>query len=117
MEKFHREQGGTERPLTLTLSPSEEERRNLSEVAVVMISKGEPKENRAKVKEHRLTFPVVLQQQWEISRRYAMFATPIAYLINEQGVISSDVAIGVDPILALLKSTTLQTHELEPAMH
>src|SRR5439155_7426457 len=101
LEKFHREQGGTERPLTLTLSPSEEERRNLSEVAVVMISKGEPKENRAKVKEHRLTFPVVLQQQWEISRRYAMFATPIAYLINEQGVIISDVAVGVQAIVRL----------------
>jgi hypothetical protein len=32
-----------------------------------MISKGEPKENRAKVKEHGLTFPIVFQQQWEIS--------------------------------------------------
>ena len=31
------------------------------ELEVVMISKGEPKENRAKVKEHGLTFPVVLQ--------------------------------------------------------
>jgi hypothetical protein len=35
---------------------------------VVMISRGEPEDNRAKVKEHRLTFPAVLQQQWEISR-------------------------------------------------
>ncbi len=102
LEKFHREQGGTERPLTLTLSPSEGARGNLSEVAVVMISKGEPKENRAKVKEHGLTFPVLLQQQWEISRRYAMFATPIAYLIDEAGLITSEVAVGVEPILALL---------------
>ena len=67
-----------------------------------MISKGEPKENRAKVKEHGLTFPIVLQQQWEISRRYAMFATPIAYLLDEQGVIAKDVAVGVEPILELL---------------
>jgi len=52
-----------------------------------MISKDEPGENRAKVKEHGLTFPVVLQQQWEISRRYAMFATPVACLINEAGAI------------------------------
>jgi len=27
-----------------------------------------------------------LQQQWEISRRYAMFAAPIAYLIDEAGL-------------------------------
>ena len=67
-----------------------------------MISKGEPKENRTKVKEHGLTFPIVLQQQWEISRRYAMFATPIAYLIDEQGFIVQGVAVGADPILELI---------------
>ena len=65
-------------------------------------SKGEPKENRCKVKEHGLTFPVLLQQQWEISRRYAMFATPIAYLIDEAGVIVKDVAVGGDAIGGLL---------------
>ena len=70
-----------------------------------MVSKGEPKENRAKVKEHGLTFPIVLQQQWEISRRYAMFATPIAYLIDETGKIEKDVAVGTEPILALLDET------------
>jgi peroxiredoxin len=68
---------------------------------VVMISKGEPKENRAKVKEHGLTFPILLQQQWEISRRYATFATPTAYLIDERGVIARDVAVGTDAIQAL----------------
>ena len=73
-----------------------------SELEVVMISKGEPRENRIKVKEHGLTFPVVLQQQWEISRQYAMFATPVAYLINEAGVIMQDVAVGRDAILDLL---------------
>jgi len=67
-----------------------------------MISKGEPKENRAKAKEHGLTFPIVLQQQWEISRRYAMFATPIAYMVDPAGVISNDVAVGVESIRTLL---------------
>ena len=57
---------------------------------MVVINKGEPRENRAKFKEHGLTFPVVLQQQWEISRRYAMFATPVAYLIGERGVVAVD---------------------------
>ena len=67
-----------------------------------MISKGEQKENRVKAKEHGLTFPIVLQQQSEISRRYAMFATPIAYLIDPAGVISHDVAVGVDSIQTLM---------------
>jgi len=81
LEKFHREHADLE---------------------VVMISRGEAKENRAKVKEYGLTFPVVLQQQWEISRRYAMFATPIAYLLNEAGIIVNDIAVGSDSILGLL---------------
>ena len=45
---------------------------------------------------------MVLQPHWEISRRYAMFATPIAYLIDEVGVIAGDVAVGEDAILNLL---------------
>jgi hypothetical protein len=44
---------------------------------------------------------VVLQQRWEISRDYGMFATPIAYLIDEQGVIAANVAVGTDAILVL----------------
>src|SRR5262245_14550477 len=47
-------------------------------------------------------FRILIQQQWEISRRYAMFATPIAYLIDEQGVIARDVVVGADAILELL---------------
>ena len=31
-----------------------------------------------------------------------MFATPIAYLIDPQGTISHNVAVGVEPILALM---------------
>src|SRR5947208_3307822 len=57
----------------------EEFHREQAEISVVMISRGEPKENRAKLKENGLTFPVLLQQQWEISRLFAMFATPMAY--------------------------------------
>jgi peroxiredoxin len=86
-----------------TLAPEFEKfHREHPELEVIMISKGELKENRAKVKEHGLTFPIVVQQQWEISRRYAMFATPIAYLIDEAGVIVHDVAVGLDAILGLL---------------
>jgi hypothetical protein len=81
LEKFHREQ---------------------PDLKLIMISKGEPQENRAKVKEHGLTFPIVLQQRWEVSRRYAMFATPIAYLVDQAGVISHDVAVGVESIQTLM---------------
>jgi peroxiredoxin len=76
--------------------------RGYPQVQVLMVSRRDEAANRAKVAEQGLTFPVVLQRQWEISREYGMFATPIGYLIDEQGVIAADVAVGVEPILALL---------------
>ncbi|HTL55014.1 MAG TPA: sulfotransferase domain-containing protein [Candidatus Limnocylindrales bacterium] len=69
---------------------------------LVMISRGEPAENRDKVKEHGLTFPVLLQRHWEVSRDYATFVTPVAYLIDTDGIIRADVAVGVDAIESLL---------------
>jgi AhpC/TSA family len=72
------------------------------------VSRGDVEANRAKAAEHGLTFPIVLQKQWEISRQYAMFASPIAYLIDEEGVIAADVAVGAEAILALLSSAAAE---------
>jgi peroxiredoxin len=69
--------------------------------SVLVISRGDVDENRAKADSLGLSYPIVLQQKWEVSLKYAMFATPIGYLINEQGVLASDVAVGIEPILAL----------------
>ena len=78
-----------------------------SEVDVVMVSRGDPATNASKIAELRVTFPVVLQRQWEISKQYGMFATPIAFLVDEQGTIAAPVAAGAQRILALIpeKST------------
>jgi peroxiredoxin len=75
--------------------------RRLPDLQILIVSRGDPDANRAKVAEHGLTFPVVLQRRWEISREYGMFATPIGYLLDEEGVIKADVAVGTDAILAL----------------
>lgn len=80
----------------------EQQYRASREVQVLMISRGEEAANRAKAAQHGLTFPVVLQRQWEISREYAKFATPVAYLVDEAGRIAKEAAVGVEPILALL---------------
>jgi peroxiredoxin len=74
---------------------------NLSGLQILMVSRDDLETNQVKISEHGLTFPIVLQRRWEISREYAMFATPVAYLIDEQGIIAADVAIGPDAILAL----------------
>ncbi len=86
-----------------TLAPKLEQIHQNSEAPqVLMISRGTPEANRAKADEFELTFPIALQRHWEISRAYGMFATPIAYLIDERGVISADVAVGNDAILHLV---------------
>jgi peroxiredoxin len=72
-----------------------------SELQVLVVSRRDVEANRAKAATLGLTFPIVLQKQWEVSLKYAMFATPIGYLIDEQGFLASDVAVGVEPILAL----------------
>lgn len=72
-----------------------------SDLKVLMISRKEAERNLAKATRLGLTFPIVVQKQWEISLQYAMFATPIGYLIDEQGILLRDVAVGVAPILAL----------------
>ena len=78
------------------------------ELNVVVISRGEVEENRDKASELGLTFPIVLQKKWEVSLKYAMFATPIGYLIDEQGILASDVAAGIEPILALAEDVGVQ---------
>jgi peroxiredoxin len=84
LEQFHRGPGG---------------------VQVLMISRGDPEANRRKAAELGVAFPVALQRHWEISLLYAKFATPIAYLIDEQGVLATDVVVGVEPIRELLAAT------------
>jgi peroxiredoxin len=85
------------------LAPQLEQHHRLrKDILILMVSRREPEANRDKAAKLGLTFPIVLQEQWEISKLYGMFATPIGYLINEEGILASDVAVGVEPILALL---------------
>jgi peroxiredoxin len=83
------------------LAPKLENFHRRGDVQVLMISRGDTEANREKVAEHGLTFPVVLQRHWEISRAYGMFATPVGYLIDEEGLLAASVAMGADSILKL----------------
>ena len=89
-----------------------------------MISRRDIEANQRKVAELGLTFPVAVQKNWEVSTLYAMFATPIGYLIDERGVIAANVAMGVDAIAGLadatsrpLESPTESRRDLAAAYH
>jgi peroxiredoxin len=38
---------------------------------------------------NRAAFPVLVQEDWSVSRRYQVYATPFAFLIDEKGTIRS----------------------------
>jgi peroxiredoxin len=88
-------------PCSLLAPDLEHIHRTRGDLQVLVVSRGDVEANRAKVRLFGLTFPVALQRQWEVSRLFGMFATPIAYLVDERGVLASDVAVGMDAILAL----------------
>jgi peroxiredoxin len=69
--------------------------------ALVLVSRGAVDENRRKAEASGVEFPVVLQAGWKVSKKYGIFATPVAFLIDEEGVIERDVARGPSEILAL----------------
>jgi peroxiredoxin len=74
----------------------------VSDVPVLVISRGGVDANRRKLAQARSTLTVALQAHWEISKLYAKFSTPIAYLVDEHGRIASEVAAGSTAILSLL---------------
>jgi peroxiredoxin len=83
-------------------------------ISIVMVSRGNIDANIHKMAEHGITFPVALQRQWEISRLYGMFATPIGFLIDEEGIIAAPVAVGPDRILALGEQRGVIWHSFKP---
>jgi peroxiredoxin len=70
-------------------------------LAVILVGRGSEEENRIKAERFGFEFPVVLQDKWKLSKEYGIFATPVAFLIAENGVIAKNVAVGKDAILAL----------------
>src|SRR5437899_1091943 len=58
-------------------------------VEVLAINKGELEATRKWVAEAHIRFPVGMQEAFTVSKRYEVFATPFAFLIDEQGLIAS----------------------------
>jgi peroxiredoxin len=87
------------------------------DLQVLVVSRRDADATAAKAEALGLTYPIVMQQQWEISKQYGMFATPIGYLIDEQGIVVKDVGVGVEPILALAGEPVTGAVEVEPSPH
>jgi peroxiredoxin len=74
-----------------------------AEREIVMISRGDAEASRAMASRHSFGFPVVIQQHWETSRAYGMLAVPLAYRIDEDGVLISAAAVGEEAVFELAR--------------
>jgi methylamine dehydrogenase accessory protein MauD len=59
------------------------------DVQVLAVNNGEPEATRRWADGARAAFPVLVQQQFAVSKRYEVYATPFAFLIDERGIIAS----------------------------
>jgi methylamine dehydrogenase accessory protein MauD len=63
--------------------------RDAGEVEIVVVQNGHLETVRKWADEHRPRFPVAVQERLSLSKRYEVFATPFAFLIDERGIITS----------------------------
>jgi methylamine dehydrogenase accessory protein MauD len=61
---------------------------------VLVVNNGDPEATRNWATESGVRFPVLAQEKFALSKRYQVFATPFAFLINEKGVITSKGTVG-----------------------
>jgi methylamine dehydrogenase accessory protein MauD len=61
---------------------------------VLVVNNGEPEETRQWAEEVGARFPVLVQEKFSVAKRYEVFATPFAFLINEQGIVASNGIVG-----------------------
>jgi methylamine dehydrogenase accessory protein MauD len=59
------------------------------EVRVIVVNNGDLGSTRDWTKRLNLSFPVLVQERYELSKRYEAFATPFAFVIDERGLIAS----------------------------
>ena len=72
------------------------------DVAIVVVTRGDRELNLRRFGSIGLDVPVLHQRGWEVGRRYGIFATPSAQLVDKAGKIAGKVAVGKRSILELL---------------
>lgn len=74
---------------------------------MLIVSRGTAEENSKKLGPDVLTFPPIIQEGWNLSRIYATFKLPSAYLISEDGIIQSELVVGPAAITDLVLARTI----------
>lgn len=68
---------------------------------LLLISRGDPDEHRRLAEEHGWRCDVLLDPNWEVANAYRSTGTPTGYLLDADGSIASELAVGADALLGL----------------
>lgn len=71
---------------------------------VLVVNNGDPEGTRKWAAEAGARFPVLAQEKFAVSKRYQVFATPFAFLLDEKGVIASKGIVGTGQHLGYVLS-------------
>ena len=82
-------------------------------VPVVLVSRGDPGQLRTLAAEHAWRCRVVLDEGWAVAPAYGTHATPTAYLVDAEGRLASELAVGADAVLALTALDSVSMKEQE----
>jgi methylamine dehydrogenase accessory protein MauD len=85
-------------------------------VQVLVVNNGDAEATRKWAAELKPRFPVLTQERFDISKRYEVFATPFAFLIDEQGVIWSKGIVNNGQHIRFLLSGAGDEHDRAVAL-
>jgi methylamine dehydrogenase accessory protein MauD len=77
------------------------------DVQVLVVNNAEANAAREYAREVNARFPVLVQERWSLSKRYEVFATPFAFLIDKQGVVAAKGIVTSKEHLGYLFSTAI----------
>ncbi len=84
---------------------------------VLVVNNGDPETTRKWAAETTARFPVLAQDKFSLSKRYEVFATPFAFLLDEQGIITSKGIVGSRQYLTFVLTgagNRANQHHVEP---
>lgn len=82
--------------------------RRAPQVQILVVSRGESETNSNKFRECPDSFCIALQNHWEVSASFHIFLTPSAFLIDADGVIAAQPAVGPEPVLNLFRAAAIK---------
>jgi methylamine dehydrogenase accessory protein MauD len=86
------------------ISPELDRLHDSGAVQVLVVQNGDAEGVRRETDEHPTRFPVALQERFTLSKRYQVFATPFAFLIDERGVIAARGIVSTKQYLGFVLS-------------